>query len=230
MQKLRATSTRLIKMLIARVRYLKTQSRLVIRHPSITHKAKRLFCYVGTHLNQLGNSVLLNVLGGGGGGLNPSCCPNLVCQCFLMIGKSSSLNNLPFFLPEGVLHLLHLFCGGWACIDKLNWRNSGISTKEDFSHFWLKTLYIPAPVQGGYWVTSLLGLPGKPAWSLLYQGQVLGPTPGGVIPIWYQGRQEIIRTWARTWSPLHMWHSLLAPRGISLTTVTYGSAFTPGRR
>ena len=116
MQKVRATSTRLVKMLIASVRYFKTQSGLVIRNPSITHKAKRLFCYDGTHLNQLGNSVLLllNVLQGEGG-LKPSCCPNLGCQCFLMIGKSSSLNNLQFFTGGG---------GGVTFITSLLWRVS----------------------------------------------------------------------------------------------------------
>ena len=41
-------------------KYLKTQGGLVIRHPSITHKEKRLFRYDGSHLNQVGNSVLLN--------------------------------------------------------------------------------------------------------------------------------------------------------------------------
>ena len=44
--------------------YLKTQGGLVIRHPSITHTEKHLFRYDGTHLNQLGNSVLLNGLQG----------------------------------------------------------------------------------------------------------------------------------------------------------------------
>ena len=42
--------------------YLKTHGGLVIRHPSIIHTEKRLFRYDGTHLNQLGNSVLLNGL------------------------------------------------------------------------------------------------------------------------------------------------------------------------
>ena len=36
----------------------------MIRHPSITHTEKRLFRYDGTHLNQLGNSILLNGLQG----------------------------------------------------------------------------------------------------------------------------------------------------------------------
>ena len=39
--------------------YLKSQGGLVIRYPSNTHTEKRLFRYNGTHLNQLGNSVLL---------------------------------------------------------------------------------------------------------------------------------------------------------------------------
>ena len=45
--------------------YLKSQGGLVNRHPSITHTEKRLFRYDGTHLNQLGNSVLLSGLQGG---------------------------------------------------------------------------------------------------------------------------------------------------------------------
>ena len=56
-------------------------------------------------------------------------------------------------------------------------------------------------------------LPEGPAWS-----------------VGYQGRQVRVVAGVRTWSPLHMWHSLLAPRGLSLTTVTRGSAFAPGRK
>ena len=45
--------------------FLKSEGRLVIRHPNISFAHKDLFRYDGTHLNQLGNSVFLNGLQGG---------------------------------------------------------------------------------------------------------------------------------------------------------------------
>ena len=45
--------------------FLKTEGGLVIRHPTITFAEKQLFRYDGTHLNDLGNAVLLNDFQGG---------------------------------------------------------------------------------------------------------------------------------------------------------------------
>lgn len=42
--------------------FLKAEGGLVIRHPTITFAQKPLFRYDGTHLNDLGNSALLNSL------------------------------------------------------------------------------------------------------------------------------------------------------------------------
>lgn len=52
------------------MRFFKTERGLVIRHQTITFAQKQLFCYDGTHLNELGNSALLNSLQGF---LNPFC-------------------------------------------------------------------------------------------------------------------------------------------------------------
>ena len=66
----------------------------------------------------------------------------------------------------------------------LGWgrRNSGITTKEDSYNVWLKTLGFSPSVLGGMIVKVTSAAPEEPAWSLQYQGQVLGPTPGGIIP------------------------------------------------
>ena len=45
--------------------FLKPEGGLVIRHPTITYNDKQLFRYDGTHLNDLGNAVLLNDFQGG---------------------------------------------------------------------------------------------------------------------------------------------------------------------
>ena len=152
----------------------------------------------------------------------------LGCLCFLMIGRSSSLILLTVF-----------YRGGWG-ITSLLWRVSFYRQ----AHFagsggFHKWGFLSRLAQNSGYSTSSAGgggelghssLPGGPASSLLYQGQVLGPIPGGFIPTLYKGRQERVRAWA--WNDLlviygiHSW----LQEGLSLTTVTCGSAFAPGRR
>ena len=124
------------------------------------------------------------------------------------------------------------FCGGWACIDKLIWRNSGIYTNEDFSHVWLRNVGFTPPVLGGgtYRVTSGYLKDRLDPWGT--KGKFLVLTPGGVTPLCCTrgGGQVRVVVGVRTWSHLHMWYSLLVPRGLSLTTVTRGSAFAPGQK
>ena len=110
----------------------------------------------------------------------------------------------------------------------------GVAQFGDF-HEWgflsclaLNSRFYTSSTGGDYGVTSGYLKDRLDPWGT--KGKVLGPTSGGVIPTGYQGRQEKVRAWVRTWSPLHMSHSLLAPRGVSLTTVTCGSAFAPGQR
>ena len=136
-----------------------------------------------------------------------------------------SSRNFYLSLPweRGVALLQIPFCGGWTYIDKLIWGNSGISTNEEFSHVWLRTLG-----GGGLWCH--FRLPEWPACSLGYQGQVFDAYPWGRYPHRVgPGEAGKVVARVRTWSPLRMWHSLLAPRVLSLTTVTSGSAFAPGR-
>ena len=45
--------------------FLKTEGGVVIRHPTIICTEKQYFRYDGTHLNDLGNAVLLNDFQGG---------------------------------------------------------------------------------------------------------------------------------------------------------------------
>ena len=59
----------------------------------------------------------------------------------------------------------------------------------------------------------------------VFEAYPWGCYPHLVVP----GREERVVARVRTWSPLHMWHSLLAPRCLSLTTVP-GSAFAPGHQ
>ena len=61
-------------------------------------------------------------------------------------------------------------------------RNSGITTNEDSYNVWLKTLGFPPSVLGGMIFKVTSAVPEETAWSLQYQGQVFGPTPGGIIP------------------------------------------------
>ena len=118
------------------------------------------------------------------------------------------------------------FCGGNASIDNLIWRNSGISTNKDFSHVRFQTLGFAPPVLGGLWCHVCLSI--GSAWSLLYQGQLFGSKTWGcyhhlVVPS--EAGKSSARV--RNWSPLHMWHSLLAPRGLSLTTVIINYLWEP---
>ena len=117
---------------------------------------------------------------------------------------------------------------GWG------WRNSGITTNEDFYYVWLKTLGYSSSVLGrifyGYfsstWGTSLiLAVPRASFWGLPLR--VLSPSSW-----FYQGRQYRVRARVRTWIPLLVWHSLLlgySKRGVP-TTVTCGGAIVPGSK
>ena len=100
-----------------------------------------------------------------------------------------SSRNFYLSLPweRGVALLQIPFCGGWTYIDKLIWQNSGISTNEEFSHVWLRTL------GGGDYEVTLGYLNDRlDPWGT--KGKFLMLTPGGVIPtVLDQGRQ--VRLW-----------------------------------
>ena len=75
--------------------------------------------------------------------------PTSGCACILVLGRFLLFCfSFPFSWELGNVLLSHNLVRGW--------RNSGISTNEDFSHVWLRTLSFTPPVRGGggYGVTS----------------------------------------------------------------------------
>ena len=156
--------------------------------------------------------------------LKPSFCPHRDCQCFLMIVKSSHpvLITYCFFLPGGTFIITNVQTSSFGGIR--GFPQMKIAPMSGSKRWVFHAQYWGG---GGYWVTSVY--PEDRLDPCCTKVKFWGPTPGSVIPTLYQGRQERVRAWATVLSPFHICYSRLAPRGLSLATVTCRSASAPGQ-